>query len=68
MNFDIMNAISTVGFPIAVAVWAMYSSRKDKEWLQDTLSVQITNLVNAIGEMTQAVDEVKDMVERSRNG
>lgn len=66
MEIDIVNLISSLGFPIAVAIWAMWTSRRDKEWLQNTLSTQISSLVNAITEMTKALDEMKDLVERSK--
>lgn len=42
------NLISSVGFPIFVAVWMLYKSSKDSEEMKDT----INELKNAITEMT----------------
>lgn len=44
----IQNLISSVGFPIFVAVWMLYKSSKDSESLKDTIS----QLNNSITELT----------------
>lgn len=49
MDMQIVNnLISSVGFPIFVAVWMLYKSSKDSEEMKDT----INELKNAITEMT----------------
>lgn len=45
---DLANFISTIGFPIFVAVWMLYKSSKDSTEMKDTIS----ELKNAITEMT----------------
>lgn len=44
----IQNIISSVGFPIFVAVWMLYKTSKDSEALKDTVG----ELKNAITELT----------------
>lgn len=59
-----LQAISTVGFPIAVAVWAMITSKKDREWLQDTLTKELESMTTAMHQMSvsleKALDEFKE--------
>lgn len=47
----IQNLISSVGFPIFVAVWMLYKSSKDSEALKDTVS----ELKTAITELTALI-------------
>lgn len=49
----IQNLISTVGFPIFVAVWMLYKSSKDSESLKDTVG----ELKNAITELTTLIQK-----------
>lgn len=44
----VQNLISSVGFPIFVAVWMLYKGSKDSEALKDTIS----KLNNSITELT----------------
>lgn len=44
----LQNLISSVGFPIFVAVWMLYKTSKDSESLKDTIST----LNNSITELT----------------
>ena len=55
-----LQAISTVGFPIAVAVWAMLTSKKDREWLQDTLTKELESMTTAMHQMSASLDKVLD--------
>lgn len=52
-----LQAISTVGFPIAVAVWAMISSKKDREWLQNTLTAELEAMTTAMHQMSASLDK-----------
>lgn len=53
----VQNLISSVGFPIFVAVWMLYKSSKDSEALKDTVG----ELKNAITELTALIQkESKD--------
>lgn len=53
----VQNLISSVGFPIFVAVWMLYKSSKDSEALKDTVS----ELKNAITGLTALIQkESKD--------
>lgn len=55
----IQSLISSVGFPIFVAVWMLYKSSKDSEALKDT----INGLNNSITELTTYIKkEDKDEV------
>ncbi len=55
-----LQAISTVGFPIAVAVWAMITSKKDREWLQDTLTKELESMTTAMHQMSVSLDKALD--------
>lgn len=55
-----LQAISTVGFPIAVAVWAMLTSKKDREWLQDTLTKELESMTTAMHQMSASLDKALD--------
>lgn len=55
-----LQAISTVGFPIAVAVWAMLTSKKDREWLQDTLTKELESMTTAMHQMSVSLDKALD--------
>ena len=55
-----LQAISTVGFPIAVAVWAMVTSKKDREWLQDTLTKELESMTTAMHQMSVSLEKVLD--------
>lgn len=52
----IQTLISSVGFPIFVAVWMLYKSSKDSEALKDTVS----ELKNAITELTALIQKEGD--------
>lgn len=58
----VMAAISTVGFPIAVAVWAMWMSRKDREWLENQFSVKLESITTSLNQMAAALDDVTDLL------
>lgn len=51
----VQNLISSVGFPIFVAVWMLYKTSKDSEALKDTVS----ELKNAITELTTLLNHVE---------
>lgn len=48
---EVSSLISTVGFPIFVAVWMLYKSSKDSEALKNT----VAELKNAITELTALI-------------
>lgn len=50
------NLISSVGFPIFVAVWMLYKTSKDSSEMKDT----INDLRNAITEMTTLLKSDKE--------
>ena len=52
----VQTIISTVGFPIFVAVWMLYKSSKDSEKMSD----MIDDLRNAITEMTAILTKTED--------
>lgn len=57
------NLISSVGFPIFVAVWMLYKSSKDSEEMKDT----INELKNAITEMTTLLKTDKENEEDKKH-
>lgn len=46
---DISTLISTVGFPIFVAVWMLYKTSKDSESLKDAVN-ELKNAINVMSE------------------
>lgn len=52
----VQTIISTVGFPIFVAVWMLYKSSKDSEKMSET----IDDLRNAITELTAILTKKED--------
>lgn len=52
----VQNLISSVGFPIFVAVWMLYKTSKDSSEMKDT----INELKNAITEMTTLIKSEKE--------
>ena len=52
----VQTIISTVGFPIFVAVWMLYKSSKDSEKMSET----IDDLKNAITELTAILTKTED--------
>ena len=53
---SVQTIISTVGFPIFVAVWMLYKSSKDSEKMSET----IDDLRNAITELTAILTKTED--------
>lgn len=56
----IQGLISSVGFPIFVAVWMLYKSSQDSEALKNTVS----ELKNAITELTALIQNQKEGEEK----
>ena len=52
----VQTIISTVGFPIFVAVWMLYKSSKDSEKMSET----IDDLRNAIAELSAILTRTED--------
>ena len=52
----VQTIISTVGFPIFVAVWMLYKSSQDSEKMSET----IDDLRNAITELTAILTKTED--------
>lgn len=52
----VQTIISTVGFPIFVAVWMLYKSSKDSEKMSET----INELRNAITELSAILTKTED--------
>lgn len=52
----VQTIISTVGFPIFVAVWMLYKSSRDSEKMSKT----IDDLRNAITELTAILTKTED--------
>lgn len=54
------NLISTIGFPIFVAVWMLYKTSKDNEKMTETIG----DLKNAITELSTLLKESKEKGEK----
>lgn len=52
---EIYDVVAQLGFPIAVAAWALYQSRKHEDFLQGTLTTTLK-------ENTEAMDRLSDLV------
>ena len=63
---EMINIVSTLGFPMAVAIWAMLVSRKDKEWLQDTLNEKLDSISGGIAEMTKTIERFETSFKESK--
>jgi hypothetical protein len=63
---EIVNIVSTLGFPMAVAIWAMLVSRKDKEWLQNTLNEKLDGISGGITEMTKSIERFENAFKESK--
>lgn len=58
---DITELIQTLGFPAAVAAFALWNSYKHEEFLQNTLR-------ETIAENTKALQELKDSISKLGGG
>lgn len=54
---ELTNIVSTLGFPIAVAVFALWNSHKHEEYLQSILDTTLK-------ENTKAIDRLSDLIDR----
>lgn len=54
---DFANIISTLGFPVAVACYALWSSHQHEKYLQSVLD-------GTLKENTAAVNRLSDLIER----
>lgn len=52
---DIVDVITTLGFPAAVAAFALWNSYKHEEFLQGTLQTTLK-------ENTEAINELKEVI------
>lgn len=55
---ELAKIISQLGFPIAVAVFTLWNSHKNEEYLQNILETTLK-------ENTNAIDRLSDLIERS---
>lgn len=52
-----IEVVSTLGFPIAVAVYTLYNSFKHEQFLQNVLE-------NSLKENTSALNKLSDMIDK----
>lgn len=55
---DFVDIVSSLGFPIAVAVFALWNSHQHEKYLQGVLD-------NTLKENTNAVNKLSDMIEQA---
>lgn len=53
---DLAGIISTLGFPIAVAIYALWNSHEHEKYLQGVLE-------NTLKENTEAINRLSDLIE-----
>ena len=54
---NLMTLIGQFGFPIAVAIFALYNSREHEKYLEEVLQTTLK-------ENTQAIERLSDLLER----
>lgn len=52
---EIYDVVAQLGFPIAVAAWALYNSHKHEEFLQGVLTDSLTKNTDAINRMSELI-------------
>lgn len=55
---DVMELIQTLGFPAAVAAFALWNSYKHEEFLQNTLQSTIKENTTALQELKAAIHKI----------
>ncbi len=55
---EFTNLVSTLGFPIAVAIFALWNSRQHEKYLQDTLETTLKENTRAIESLSDTLDKV----------
>ena len=55
----VQTIISTVGFPIFVAVWMLYKSSKDSEKMSETIN-ELRNAITELSAILTKTEEKKD--------
>ena len=53
---ELVEIISNLGFPIGIAIFALWNSHKHEEYLQGVLD-------NTLKENTKAIDRLSDLIE-----
>ena len=53
-----VEVISTLGFPIAVATYALWNSYKHEEYLQNVLDTSLRENTAAINKLSDLVDKI----------
>lgn len=64
---EMINIVSTLGFPMAVAIWAMLVARKDKEWLQQTLNEKLDDIADGIMQITKTIERFEISFKESKD-
>lgn len=54
----LFNIISSLGFPIAIAVYALYNASKHDKFLQDTLQTSLKDNTEAINKLSELIDKL----------
>ena len=55
---EFTNLVSTLGFPIAVAIFALWNSRQHEKYLQDVLETTLKENTRAIEGLSDTLDKV----------
>ncbi len=53
-----MEIVSTLGFPIAVAIYALYNSNKHEQFLQNVLQSTLKENTSALNKLSDMIDKV----------
>lgn len=57
---ELVDVITNLGFPIAVAAWALWNSHKHEEYLQGVLDTTIKENTAAINRLSDLVEVIKN--------
>lgn len=63
---DFIQIIGQLGFPIAVAIFALWNSREHEKYLQQVLDTTLKENTNAINRLSDLID--KGLISMSRIG
>ena len=55
---ELTNVVSTLGFPIAVAIFALWNSRQHEKYLQEVLETTLKENTKAIESLSDTLDKV----------
>lgn len=65
---EIYDIVAQLGFPIAVAAWALYNSHKHEEFLQGTLTSTLKENTEATKKLAELVKKFLTLYTKNEGG